>query len=246
MRNIYDDLKSLRLPGMARAYKDLWERPGVQNLNFNEKLCLLIDAEFESKNTNKIKSLLRGGKFSEPTADIANIQYFEGRVLDREKINDLSTNEYIEHHYNVIIIGPTGSGKSYIANALGVNACIHRIEARYVRLPDMLEEYAIAKTLGPAEARKVVKKFTKYEVLIIDEWLLYDKVKEEETNFLLELVEGRMKHSTIYCSQRKPGAWREILGSDTMAEAIMDRILGKSIKLEISSKESLRGKDFDK
>ena len=213
-------------------------------MNFEEKLTLLIEAEIDSKTSNKIKFLLKNAKFNEPTADIAGIKYFPGRTIDREKINELATNDFIRRHSNVILIGACGSGKTYISNAIGVNACLAKIDTRYIRLPDLLDEYKIAYDISVAEARKVIRKYAKFELLIIDEWLLYGELSELETRFLLELIELRQKKSNILCSQRHPKGWRDILGKDIKAEAILDRLISGAVKIEINSEESLRGKDL--
>lgn len=245
MIDIYTNLKQMKLPGMAKEYQRQCQIENIENLSFNERLELLIEAEKDNRNSNKIKALLRGAKFSEPTADIANIKYFPGRVIDRSTITELATNNYITRHSNVIIVGACGTGKSYIGNALGVHACLHKVDTRYVRLPELLDEYKIAANISIAEARKVIKKYSKYELLIIDEWLIYDSINEVEIRFILEVIENRYnKHSTILCSQRKQSGWLSILGSDSKAEAIVDRLTAKAIVLEISSEESLRNMDL--
>lgn len=113
-------------------------------------------------------------------------------------INELATNEFIRKHSNVILTGACGSGKTYIANAIGVNACLNKIDTRYIRLPDLLDEYTIANDISVAEARKVIRKYAKYELLIIDEWLIYSEYFEMEARFLLELMELRQKRLTSY------------------------------------------------
>lgn len=241
MIDVYTNLKQMKLPGMAKEFQRQCEIENIENLSFNERLELLIEAEKENRNSNKIKTLLRSAKFSEPTADISNIKYFPGRTIDRARITELATNNYVARHSNVIIVGACGTGKSYIANALGVHACLHKVDTRYVRLPELLDEYKIAANIGVVEARKVIKKYSKYELLIIDEWLIYDSINESEIRFILEVIENRYnKRSTILCSQRKQGGWLNILGGDSKAEAIVDRLTAKAIVLEISSDESLR------
>ena len=244
MRDLYSDLRALKLPGMAKAYRELKNRPGVENLNFEEKLTLLIEAEIDNKSANKIKVLLKNAKFSEPTADICEIKYFPGRVIDREKINELATNDFVRKHSNVILAGACGSGKTYIANAIGVNACLHKIETRYIRLPNLIDDFLIASAISVEEGRKYIAKFAKYELLIIDEWLIYSEYSEIEVRFLLELMELRQKKANVLCSQRHTKGWRDILGKDIKSEALVDRLIGGAIKLEINSEESLRGKDF--
>ena len=162
MIDIYTNLKQMKLPGMAKEYQRQCQIENIENLSFNERLELVIEAEKDNRNSNKIKALLRGAKFSEPTADIANIKYFPGRVIDRSAITELATNNYITRHSNVIIVGACGTGKSYIANALGVHACLHKVDTRYVRLPELLDEYKIAANISIAEARKVIKKYLPY------------------------------------------------------------------------------------
>ena len=142
-------LRALRLPGMARELESQLEDPQrYKGLCFEDRLSLLVDAEQTSRRKNTIKKRMTDAKFSEGTASIEAIEYHEDRELDKGLITKLATCAYIRENHHVILKGATGAGKSYIANALGVAACRKLYKVRYVRLPDLLNEFAVAKALS--------------------------------------------------------------------------------------------------
>ena len=142
-------LRVLRLPGMARELESQLEDPQrYKGLSFEDRLALLVDAESLSRRQNTIKRRIREAKLSESTASVEAIEYHEDRGLDKGLITKLATCAYIQENHHVILKGATGAGKSYIANALGVAACRKLYKVRYVSLPDLLNEYSVAKALN--------------------------------------------------------------------------------------------------
>ena len=153
-------------------------------------------------------------------------------------IQRLATCNYVDECHNLIILGATGSGKTYLANAFGATACRSFYTVRYVRLPDLLGELAIARAEG--NYRKVMKPYKQVKLLILDEWLLFP-LKESETRDLLEIVEARHKKaSTIFCSQFDVGGWHLKLGDPVLADAICDRIVHDSYTIVIGGADSMR------
>lgn len=150
----------------------------------------------------------------------------------------LGTCAYVQEHHNVIILGATGSGKTYLANALGMTASRSFMTVKYVRLPDLLGELAIARAEG--NYRKVFKQYRQVNLLILDEWLLY-QLKDTEARDLLEIAEARYKKgSTIFCSQFEIAGWHQKLGEPTVADAVCDRIVHDSYTIIIGGADSMR------
>lgn len=169
--------------------------------------------------------------FDQPHAALTDINYTAGRLLDRTLIDALGTCEYIRERHNVIIMGATGSGKTYIGCALGMEACKQGFTVRYVRLPELLEELAIAR--GQGSFKKVLAQWKKTDLLILDEWMLIS-LTETEARDLLEIIHARHKRaSTIFCSQFAPAGWYSKFPEATIADAILDRIVHDSYTIEI-------------
>ena len=185
-----------------------------------------------------LETARKAGKFAEPGACIEDIEYHADRNLDQTQISRLATCNYITEKHNVILLGATGSGKTYLACALGMAAARNFLQVRYVRLPELLTELAIAR--GNGTYRKVIQQYKKPALLILDEWLLYP-LKETEARDLLEIAEARYKKaSTIFCSQFDIPGWREKIGEPILADAICDRIVNDSYSIVIDCKESMR------
>ena len=167
-----------------------------------------------------------------------HIEYHSDRNLDSAQIARLASCNYIAERHNILLLGATGSGKIYLACALGMAAVRNFLSVRYVRLPELLTELAIARSSG--NYRKVIRQYKKPALLILDEWLLYP-LKETEARDLLEIAEARYKKSsTIFCSQFDVPGWPEKLGDPIIADAICDRIVHDSYSVVIECKESMR------
>ena len=231
-------LKALRLPGMMNEYERQSKLEDIESYTFDQRITLMIDAEFDSQHNNKITRLIKNAKFSEEQADLNKILYYPDRHLNKDLITQLSTNEYITKHKNILLCGAAGSGKSYLANAFGVNACMHGIKVKYVRLPDLLNEFELSKLQKNYYA--TIKTYQKCDLLIIDEWLLVPTTDSEQRD-LLELAERRYRAgSTILCSQFSVESWHKKLGSGALADAILDRFTSNSVTIFIDGKISMR------
>jgi DNA replication protein DnaC len=209
-QNTVSKLREMKMGVMATSFQRQLADKGISELSFEERVGLIVDAEWTARKNNRLKRLIRNAGFSEPDAAVENIEYHPDRELDNALILRLSTCNYVDEHHNIIILGATGSGKSYIANAFGVAAAKKFHTVRYVRLPDLLAELAIARAEGTY--RKVMKQLKQIKLLILDEWLLY-QLREPEARDLLEIAEARYKKaSTIFCSQHDIGDWHEKIG----------------------------------
>ncbi|WP_179134095.1 IS21-like element helper ATPase IstB [Halobacillus massiliensis] len=233
-------LLEMKLSGMADAYKEQVSNKEFHKMSFEDRFTLLVDLEHSRRKSNKLQRLIKTATFSNSNACIEDIEYHEDRRLDKELILKLASGTYIQDHHNVILKGPTGSGKSFLASAFGVSACRQFYKVKYIRLPELLDELSLAKLAADGSYRKVIKKYKKVDVLILDEWLLTD-MSTEEAAILLEITEARHKvASTIFCSQIDPNGWHLKLGNETIAEAILDRIIHDSYQIMIDGDISMR------
>lgn len=196
-------------------------------LSFDERLQLSIDHLYQEKYNTRVKGLIKRSKFRIQDAHFSSV-YYEKRDIDRPTLQELATCSFINHRRNVIFQGFTGSGKTFLACALGREACKQEIRTRYIRLPDLLIERDEA-TLKSKGVTNLITKFSNYGLLIIDEWLL-DDVSEEDLKFLFEIIERRYDSgSTIYCTQFRKTDWHKRLGGGVHADAIMDRIVHNAV-----------------
>ena len=228
-----DKLIEMRLTSMAAAFRIQLDDATMKEVPFEDRFGMLVDVEYTNRKNNRLKRLIRQAEFEQPDASIAAIDYHSGRKLNKALINRLATCEYITEYRNIFITGATGSGKTYMACAFGMEACKHYYTVRYVRLPDLLLDLQAARDNGTFAA--ILKKYTKPVLLIIDEWLLL-KLTEAEARNLFELIhKRRKKSSTIFCSQYDPSGWYDQLGGDDspLAEAILDRIKHDAYKINI-------------
>ena len=221
----------MRMTTMADAYRIQLNDESMSNIPFEDRLGLLVDMEYTSRKNNRLHRLINKADFDQPQANISDINYQSGRKLNKALIERLADCEYINEQHNVIILGATGSGKSYMACALGMAACKHYYAVKYIRLPELLAELAVAR--GEGTFKKIIAQYTKYRLLIFDEWLLV-KLTETEARDLLEIIHARYKKaSTIFCSQFAPVGWFDKIEETTLADAILDRIVHDSYTIEI-------------
>lgn len=233
-------LHEMKLSGMAEAYKEQALNKDFQKMSFEDRFSLLVDLEYSRRKSNKLQRLIKTATFMNSNACIEDLEYYEDRRLDKELILKLASGTYIQDSHNIILKGPTGSGKSFLATAFGVSACRQFYNVKYIRLPELLDELTLAKLAADGSYRKGIKKYTKVDLLILDEWLLTD-LSTDEASILLEITEARHKiASTIFCSQIDPSGWHIKLGNETIAEAILDRIIHDSYQILIDGDVSMR------
>jgi DNA replication protein DnaC len=197
---------------------------------FDERMQQLVDYIYQEKYNDKVKRLIQMSKLRFPKADINDI-YYSGRGIDKAKILELSTCQFVGINANIILQGFTGSGKTFLSCALGKQACKQKIRTYYIRLPNLLMEYDEASHSGK-EREKLLKKYSAYRLLVLDEWLM-DDISDAEQHFIFELVERRHDvSSTIFCTQYHKTDWHARLGGSVHADAIMDRIVHNAVWVE--------------
>lgn len=223
---------------MAEAYRSQAQDPAFSEISFEDRLGLLVDSEWDRRKTNHVARLLKSAGMYFSNACVEDIEYHPDRKLDKGQVTRLSACNYVVEKRNVIILGATGAGKTYLGCALGMAACRNLFTVKYIRLPDLLNELAVARMEGCY--KKVIKQYKKVSLLVLDEWLLVP-LGSSEARDLLELVEARHNlASTIFCSQFAPAGWHEKIGEDALADAILDRIIYSSYKIVIDGKDSMR------
>ena len=231
-------LYEMKLSVMAASYRQQMGDVGIHKLSFDERFGLLVDTEWTTRKNNRLKRLICYADFPISGACVEDLEYRVDRKLDREQITQLATCAYISDRRNVIILGATGTGKTYLGCALGMAACRHFYSVKYIRLPDLLDELSVAK--GEGIFQKAILNYKKIDLLILDEWLL-TSITDSESRDLLEIVESRYgRCSTVFSSQFDPAGWQIKLGEGPLAESILDRIIHDSYTVMIKGEESMR------
>jgi DNA replication protein DnaC len=231
-------LHEMRLSALAQAFRQQLKDPAMDALSFADRFGLLVDREWDARRTNRLKRLIRVADFPVSGACMEDIAYHADRKLDREQLLRLATCSYLAEKHNVIILGATGAGKTYLGCALGMAACRSFHSVRYIRLPDLLDELTVAR--GEGVFQKVISSYKKIDLLILDEWLL-TPLSGSESRDLLEIVESRYSRaSTIFSSQFDVSGWLAKITETPIAEAILDRIVHDSYTIFIDGEESMR------
>lgn len=237
-QNTISKLHEMKLSAMAESFRSQLGDSAYHELDFEERFGLIVDGEYMRRKSNHIGLLVKRAELHFPNAAIEDIEYHPDRKLEKTQMIRLSSCNYIVEKHNLIILGASGSGKTYLCCAFGIAACRNLYTVKYVRLPDLLNEIAVAR--GEGIYQKVLKQYKKVRLLILDEWLLIP-LKEYEARDLLEIIESRHEAgSTIFCSQFTPPGWHAKIGEATLADAILDRIVHNSYQIVIEGKESMR------
>lgn len=233
-----DKLQSLRFTGMAKALTEQMSIPDIDELSFEERLGLLIDREVTERDDRRLTTRLRQAKLKQNTC-IEDIDFKQSRGLDKSLMLDLAQCLWVKKQLNILITGPTGVGKTWIACALAQKACREGFSSLYLRLPRLLQELPIAK--GDGTYTKLLTKLAKVDVLILDDWGLSKLIAEQQRD-LLEILEDRHDcRSTIVTSQLPLDKWHHIIGDATLADAILDRLVHNAYKVTLKG-ESMRKK----
>jgi len=226
----FDKLYGLKLFGMAEGFKELLQQPNLNDLSFEERFGLLVDRQWTFKEDGRLKRLLQDAKLKFQ-ACAEDIDYKNPRGIDKSVILRLLSCDWIQKHQNVIISGPTGVGKTFLACALAQKACREGYRAFYIRSPKLLYHLAIAKADGSYP--KTMKKLLRTQVLILDDFGLAP-LTDPERRDLLEVIEDRHgSGSTLVTSQLPIENWHEHIGDPTIADAILDRLIHNAHRINL-------------
>jgi DNA replication protein DnaC len=232
-----DKLNTLKLNGMATALSEQMTHSAAQALSFEERFTLLLDRECLYRENRRMTRLQQLAQFKQRAA-LEDLNYRDRTGLDRSQIASLAACDWVRANQNVLIHGATGSGKSFLACALGHQACRNGLSVLYVRAPRLFEELTLCHADGSFQKRLAA--IAKINVLIIDDFAIAP-IGPRERNDLLELIDDRVgTRSCIVTSQLPIEDWHDYIGDPTLADAILDRILHRSHRIHLQAKESIR------
>lgn len=232
-------LYAMKLTGMAEGMKAQMAQPDMDGLAFEERFAMLVDAQQLYQENKRLKRLMESAKLK-LSASLEDIDYRTPRGLDKSVMLSLGSCEWIRKHRNIIITGPTGTGKTYLACALAQKGCREGLGAYYMKCSKLYYSLAIARADG--SYAKVATKMAKVPVLILDDFGLA-VLTDSERRELLEVIDDRHETaSTIITSQLPVEHWHETIGDPTIADAILDRLVHNAHKIRLNGKDSMRKK----
>jgi len=231
-----EKLRAMRLNGLAGGYLRQMSQVGIQDLSFEDRLAMLVEDEWMARLNRKQARLLREAKFRD-TACLEDIDYSHPRKLDKSLVTRLATGTWLREHQNLIIAGPTGVGKTYLACALGNLACRLHYPVRYYRMPRLFSEIVLSRANG--SYIDLLDSLRKIRLLILDDWGLAP-MTETESREILDVIDDRVNTaSTIIAGQISPQHWHQIISDPTVADAVIDRLIHNSHIMEIDG-DSMR------
>lgn len=232
-----DKLIAMKLSGMVEGLEEQINSSVYNDLSFDERFSMLVDKEMASRENRRLSMLMRRARFRHPNACVEEVDFRAKRGIRKETVLKLAQNEWIKKHHNLIITGPTGVGKTYLACAFGISACRKGISTCYIRLPRLLQEMKVARADG--SYIKLLGKISRIQVLIVDDWGL-SPLNDTERRDFLEIVEDRHNvRSTIVSTQYPVSKWHKIIDDPTIADAICDRLAHNAYTLNLKG-ESMR------
>lgn len=226
-----EKLKALKLYAMLAAWIAQRADPSMNDLHFDERLALIVEAETIDRDNRRLERLLREAKLRIPSACLEDVELSPKRELDKPLFRQLATGRWISDRQNVLITGMTGVGKSYVACALGQSACRLGFRAAYKRVPRLFEELAIAHADGTYV--RLLARLAKIDVLILDDWGLAPMTDQQRRD-VLEILEDRHgSRSTVVTSQLPVENWHDYIAHPTIADAVLDRLVHNAHKLKM-------------
>ena len=225
-----EKLDAMRLIGMADALRQQCASAQHTQLSFDERTGLLVDAEWLVREQRKLKTRLHAAKLRYP-ASLEDVNFKHPRGLDRQVVLSLANCSFVENRHNLVITGPTGIGKSYLACAFVERACRRGHKAAYLRLPRLLQQLAVGR--GDGSYARILERLTRFDLLAIDDWLLAP-LHDSERRDLVEVIEDRSERaSTLIASQLPTKDWHASIGDPNLADAICDRLLHNAHRIAL-------------
>jgi DNA replication protein DnaC len=226
-----DQLRELKLDGMADAFIELESQDRARELSHAEWLALLLDREAASRSTRRFETRLRAAHLRHGQASVEDVDYRTPRKLDKTLFQQLATGRWIIEHRNLLVTGPCGVGKSWLSCALAQKACRDGYSVHYARVPRLFADLELAH--GDGRFARLFRTLTKVDLLILDDWGP-DRLSANQRRDLMEIVEDRYgSGSTLITSQLPTDAWHEVIGEPTFADAILDRIVHNAYRLAL-------------
>jgi len=233
---LLEKLNSLGLTGFRAALEDQLQSPHYAELSFEERLGLLVDIECTRRADNSLRRRIKTARFATP-ATIEDLNLSQSRGLDRSLILELAQGEWIRCHLNVLVLGPTGAGKTYLACALGHAACRQGFSVRYERTSRLLHEILLSHADGSFP--KLLRTLARLKLMVFDDWLR-DPLSLAQARDLLEILDDRYgRSSTMFATQIPVEKWHARFPDPTLGDAIMDRLIHNAYRLELKG-ESMR------
>jgi DNA replication protein DnaC len=237
-----DQLKALKLDGMADAFVELQAQDQAEDLGHAEWLALLLDREAANRGTKRVNTRLRAAKLRHVGASVEDVDYRSPRQLDKALFQQLATCKWIKDHRSLLITGPCGIGKTWLGSALGQQACRHDYTVIYKRVPRLFAELELAH--GDGRFPRLFRSLVKCDLLILDDWGP-DRLNGNQRRDLMEIVEDRYGTGSMLITSQLPiKMWHDVIGEPTFADAILDRIVHNAYRLELDgpSMRKLKGR----
>lgn len=238
LQQTLDKLNAMKLFALAKSLKERLERQDHQDLSKAEFVGLLVDDEWLYRENRKLAARLKLAKFKDRAACLEAINYRTARGLRKDQLLDLAQSRWITAHQSVLITGPSGSGKSFVAQALGQHACRSGFTTQYLRLPTLLNHFVQARAEGTYD--RLLKRLAKTAVLVIDDFGLGSLTDREKQDLLEAIEERHGSGATVVTAQLPVSDWHEYLGGGRVADAILDRLVHNAHRIELRSQESMR------
>lgn len=233
-----DQLRAMKLWGMAKALEEQTQTPDIAELGFDERFGLLVDREAIERTNRRLKTRLGKAKLRQP-ACMEDVDYRHPRGLDKSLMAQLASCRWIGEHLNLLVVGPTGVGKTWLACALANQACREGHTTLYLRMPRLMNEMAMAR--GDGRYAKLLSVYAKTHLLVLDDWGL-EPLSAQCRRDLLEILEDRYGlRSTLITSQLPVEKWHEYIGDPTLADAILDRLVHNAYRINLKG-DSMRKK----
>lgn len=235
-QNTIEKMKQMRLSGMAQLHYTNMTNNINMDYTIDQYVSMLVDQEWENRQNRKIKTLIKSARFRYP-ASIQDIDYTANRQLDKNLFERLALLDFIRNHENLIITGATGTGKSYLAQALGHQACISLMKTLYFNTTRLMSHLKLSRLEGTYS--KILANLEKADLLILDDFGL-NALDNQDRQALMDIVEAKHDRSSVIISTQIPvTAWHELIGEATIADAILDRIVHSSHRIQLKG-ESMR------
>jgi len=233
---LLEQLQKMRLTGMLKALQEQLQREESRAMSFEERLGLMLDREITERENRRLQTLLRKAKLHQQAA-IEDLDHHTPRGLDRQLVSRLNSMQWVRERLNLLITGPTGIGKSWIACAWGNKACREGLSTRYFRLSRLFQALQLARADG--SWTKLLQELARTDLLILDDWGL-TPIQDEQRRDLLEILDDRFNtKSTLIASQLPIDHWHDYIDNPTLADAILDRLVHNAYRVQLSG-ESMR------